>query len=37
MPLHIDTKTFQIDAFLVDLSVNIVVGMPWMTNLDSIL
>jgi hypothetical protein len=39
MPLHIDTKTFKTDTFLVDLGVDIdiVLGTPWMANLGSIL
>jgi hypothetical protein len=39
MPLHINIETFQIDPFLVDLSgnIDIILGMPWMADLDSIL
>ena len=39
MPLQIDSETFQIDALLWDLGINvdIILGTPWMADLDNIL
>lgn len=39
MPLCINTETFQIDTFLVNLSidVDIILATPWMANLGTIL
>jgi hypothetical protein len=39
VPLHINTKTFKIHTFLVDLGIDIdiILGTPWMANIGSIL
>jgi hypothetical protein len=39
VPLHINTKTFKIHTFLVDLGIDIdiILGTPWMANISSIL
>jgi hypothetical protein len=39
VPLHIDTKTFKINTFLVNLGVDIdiILSTPWMPDLGSIL
>ena len=39
VPLRIDFETFQIDALLVDIGVDIaiILGTPWMTDLGNVL